>query len=1110
MSNGGSYQLLINKLDAFIRKFYLNRLIKGSLYTIGAIGALFLLFTVLEYNFYFSTGVRKFFFYSFLLIGAAATAHWVIRPLLNYFKLGERISHEQAAGIIGQHFTNVSDKLLNILQLHKELDSSVSHDLVLASIDQKSEEIKLVSFPSAINLSLNRKYLRYALPPLLIITGILLTAPSVITDSTTRIIKNSEEFKPDAPFDFIIQNPDLQVKQFENFNLVVQTKGALVPEEAFIDIDGSQYRLKKGKNNQFNYTFNTVKNDLSFKLISGPVESETYDLSVLLRPQIAFFDTELDYPPYTGYKDENMENTGDLIVPQGTKATWSFKTLNANDILFKLGENDSESVDQRGEGNFIYSRRLLQSGSYKVYVKNDKTAFTDSVIYNINVIPDQYPSISLKVFEDSTDQSYLYFVGDASDDYGLKRLNFNYRITREKGSSGELVSIPVNITRGSQTKYDYQWDISSLDLGPGDELTYYFEVFDNDGINGSKSSKSAIQTFKLPTKEEIKEKVEANSKEIKDKLENNVERSREIQKELQKLREKLLQSKEPQWEDRKKLEDLMKEQQQIQSEFEKAKQQFQENMKNESKLSRQELETLDKQEKLQEMFEEVINEDMQKLMEEIQKLMEELEKDTAIEKMEDMKMSQEEIEEEMDRLLELYKQLELEKEIQEAIEDLEKLAEKQEELSEKTEQKQESNDKLQEQQQDINKEFDDIQKKMDDIQKKNEELERPQDLDDPEEEMEDIEQDLNQSQEQLQQQNNSGASKKQKSAAGKMKQMANSLAQQQQQEQAEQQEEDIKTIRQLLENLVALSFDQEDLVTYVGRTNPSTPTYVEYVQDEYKLKDDFGLIKDSLEALAKRNFQIESYIMEKTHDISTLFESTIDHLEERDKGRAGDGQRRIMKNVNDLALMLSESMQKMQEDLANKIPGNQMCNKPGGSGKSGKVPMDKISKGQKSMSEELEKLKDGLKQGKGEKMSKEFAKAAARQAALRRALEELQKSKQEEGKGSQGLQEIIDQMDKMEIDLVNKRLDNEAFKRQQDIVTRLLEAEKSERQRERDEKRESTTAQEVERKLPPNIEEYLKQRDAELEQYERVSPELRPYYKLLVEKYYKHLKTSSE
>lgn len=1108
--NRSNYDLLIEKLDAFIRKYYVNQAIRGALYATALLGGLFLIFTLLEYYFFYPKGVRQFFFYSYIAVGAASVGYWVLVPVMHYFRLGQTISHEQAANIIGNHFHNVRDKLLNILQLRQNIGDVRSKELIMASIDQKSDEIKLVPFPTAINLSLNRRYLRYALPPLMIIFGILLTAPSIITDSTTRIIRNTEEFEPEAPFDFVLDNPSLEVRQFENFELTVRTDGEVKPEEAFINIDGSQYRMKAGSDQTFSYTFNTVKSDLDFQLSSGPVTSRNYDLKVLVRPQIAFFDTELDYPAYTGYRDEVLKNTGDLVVPEGTRATWLFQTMHADSIHFKVSGGPSENAQRQSEDAFVHSERLLASSSYTVYMSNASSRFDDSVSYNINIIPDQYPSISMKVFEDSTDRSYLYFVGDASDDYGLRNLTFNYSIKRENQDRSAPSSSTVDFNRATSTTFDHEWDLTPLDLKPGDELIYYFEVFDNDAVNGSKSSRTAVKTYRLPTRKEIKEKVEENSREIKSKLEENIERSKEIQKELEALREKLLQSKEPQWEDRKKLEDLMKEQEKIQRSFDQAKKQFEENMRNEEQLSQKQEELMKKEEKMQEMFEEVVNEEMQELMEEIQKLMEELEKDNAVEKMEDMKMSQEEMEQEMDRLLELYKQLELEKEINEAIEDLEKLAEEQEDLSEKTEEGEQPNDELEKEQEKINESFDDIQKKMEDIEKKNQELEKPQDIGDNEEDMEDIEQDLNDSQEQLQQQNNSGASKKQKSASDKMKKMAGKMAQQQMAQQQQQEQEDIKTIRQLLENLVSLSFDQEDLVTYISRTNPSTPTYVEYVQDQYKLKDDFKLVEDTLQAIAKRNFQIESYILEKTNEITDLFESTVDQLEERDKGRAGDGQRRIMKNVNDLALMLSESMQKMQEQMANKMPGNQMCNKPGGSGSSGKVPMDKITKGQNSISKELQELKDGLKKGKQGSMSKEFAKAAARQAALRRALEGLQQQKQEQGKGSEGLQDIIDQMDKMEIDLVNKRLDNEAFKRQQDILTRLLEAEKSERQRERDEQRESETAQEMERKLPPDLEEYLKQREAELEQYERVSPELRPYYKVLVEQYYKHLKSTSE
>ncbi len=77
---------------------------------------------------------------------------------------------------------------------------------------------------------------------------------------------------------------------------------------------------------------------------------------------------------------------------------------------------------------------------------------------------------------------------------------------------------------------------------------------------------------------------------------------------------------------------------------------------------------------------------------------------------------------------------------------------------------------------------------------------------------------------------------------------------------------------------------------------------------------------------------------------------------------------------------------------------------------------------------------------------------------------------------------------------------------QEKITNRLLEAEKAERQREFDNKRKAETASEKKREFPPSLKEYIKKREAELEMYKTVSPALRPYYKYLVDEYYKALK----
>lgn len=1108
MQQESNYQQLISKLDQFTRKYYLNKLIKGSLYTIGIVLGLFLVFSVLEHNFYFSKGVRKLFFLSFMGVSLATLGYFVILPLTSFFKLGKVISHEYAAQIIGAHFSDVKDQLLNVLQLKKQSDQDGSA-LLFASIEQKTDKIRLVPFKTAIDLSNNKKYLRYALPPFLILIGILFMAPSVIKDSSYRIINNNKEFERAAPFQFTWQGSNLEVVQYEDFEFEVEADGSVLPDEAFIEIDDFQYRMQKEGNGKFSYVFRNVQKDLEFRVFSGRVSSPSEELKVLTKPNLTDLNIALDFPSYTQRKDETLYNRGDLVIPEGTKIKWTFDALYTDDVHMKFSlKEERVATEKKSPSVYTYSKIVREDDLYKVFISNDRIPTPDSISYGINVVKDEYPSISVEQFVDSVENDVLYFLGTASDDYGLNNLSFNYTISSQKGVVKKQESIKVVDPRGRETQYDYTFDVSTLNLAPGDQVTYYFKVFDNDGVNGRKSAKTGVLQFKKPTLEEYKEQEDANEEEIKDNLKEARDDLRKMQENFRKMREKLLQEKELDWQDKEELQKLLEEQKKLQEKLEKAKEKFEENLKNQEEFSEQKEEILEKQEKLQELFEEALNPEKQELMEKIQELMQELNKDEAMEMMEEMEMNDEQMEQEMDRLLELYKNLEVEKEMKDQIEKLEELAEKQEELAKENEKKDKPSEEDKEKQEELNKEFEELQEEMKETQKKNEELERPKETpSDTEEQMEDIQEDMQDSQEKMEQEDSQGASKKQKSAAKKMQQMASSMAGAMEGGEQEQNEEDIKAIRQLLENLVDMSFDQEDLIANFARTKTTTPKYVELIQEQFKLKEDFVMIEDSLVALAKRNDKIESYVLDKVSEIKVNLKEGVDLLEERSTNEASANQRITMTNVNDLALMLNESMENMQQSMSSSMPGSQMCNKPGGKGqgKSGKIPQDKISDGQQGMGEELQKMMQNAKDGKGNS-SKDFAKAAARQAALRKALQDMAKEKSEQGKGTKELQEIIDQMNKIEEDLVNKRLDNEMLKRQQEIKTRLLEAEEAERQREKDNKRKAEVGQDKNRELPPSLKAYLKEREAEIEMYKTISPSLKPYYKYLVDEYYKALK----
>lgn len=1115
-----NYNLLIEKLDAFIRKFYINHLLRGSLYTVGTVLGLFVLLNVLEYYFYFSTTVRTVFFWSFAGISALALWNWVAVPLMHYFRLGKIISREQAALIIGDHFGNVKDKLINILQLKEQSNNAIYAELINASINQKSEEIKLVPFQAAIDLGKNRQHLRWALPPLALLLFLMQCAPGIIREGSMRLWNANQEFERPAPFKFMINPDSLRTVQFSDYVLKVKVEGNTLPNEVFIDLGKVQYRLTKDAANEFSYKFTNVQEDTEFKLFGGGVESRELTLAVLRKPSIASFDVKLDFPEYIGRPDEQLANVGDLVVPQGTNLNWVFNAQSTDNMRLHFGTDNGNEAKRFDDNLFAFSRRALKDETYKVFISNSVLPNADSVAYTITVIPDLNPQITVEEFKDSTNRTQIYFAGDASDDYGLNNLTFNYQVKKAKGGQLPMNTLKIEKTPGKQTAYQYAWEIKDLSLEPGDELNYYFEVFDNDAVNGSKSARTQVMQYRVPTLQEFRQEQAANSEEIKKNLEKALKENIKVQEDIKKLRDKVLQKKELDWQSRKELERLMNRQQQLQQEIEQAKKSFEENMEQQKDMNQPKSEELlQKQEELQKMFDEVMSEEMKQLMEDIQKILEEMNKDQALKEMEDMQLSNEELNKELDRLQELYKQLDVEQKLEDQINRLEELAKEQEKLANDTENSNKPQEELEKKQEELKKEMEDIAKQQEELEKKNEELERKQKIEDVKKEMEETQEDMEGAQEdmksgdddnkQKQEQGNKSASKKQKKAANKMKDMANKMKAGKAKGEMEELEEDLATIRQLLENLVGLSFGQEQNMKEIKTVNPAAPYYVQLTQQQFKLQDDFRLVEDSLQALAKRQFKIEGIITEKVTEIKGSMKRTLAELEERNTPVANSEQQNSMKNLNDLALLLAEAMQNMQQQMAGGMPGNQACQKPGdkGDGK-GRKPSNKMSKGQGEMGESLEQMRDRMK--KGAIPSKEFAQMAAKQAAMRNALRELQKSKQEQGKGSKVLDEVMEQMNEIENDLVNKRLTNETMKRQEQIMIRLLEEERAERQQEEDEKREAQTAQQQNAKMPPALEEYLKKRRAEADQFRTVSPALKPYYKNLVEEYLKGVSGGSK
>ena len=1177
--------ILILKLDEFIRKYYKNQLIKGLLYTSGLLVAAFLFLVVAEYFAEFGTTTRTILFYSFLIASGFVLFKYIVIPVLKLNKLGSVISYDEAANIVGTHFNNINDKLLNTLQLQRNSGSILSPDLLTASINQKMEELKPIPFTSAIDIGENKKYLKFALPPIALMLLVLAIKPSIITDGTKRMVFHQTYFEKAAPFQFAIDNNNLEAIQQQDYVLELKLKGNEIPNEVFILVDGVEHKMEKVDNVNYTYTFKNVQQNQDFVFTAAGFNSKSYELKVLPKPMLMKFDIQLSYPAYLNKKNETVSNIGDLQIPQGTKMQWVFHTKNTDQIFLNFRDTMVD-ISKSSEDEFSFSKRMMQSMPYSIKTMNHFLKQNpDSVNYTINVVPDQVPLIDVSEKTDSLNPKNIYFSGTIKDDYGFTRLTFKYtQYTQDSTGkailkNGEQI-MGVNKQQITQPYY-YFLDASRFELLPGDKIEYYFEVWDNDGVTGSKSAKTQTMLFKAPTIDEMNAATDKNNSEIKKDLEDGAKKAKDLQKEINDLSKKLTEKKQMGYEEKKKLEDILKKQNELKNKIEESKQENQLNNQQQQENQQLDESLLEKQKQLEQLFENIMTPEMKKLFDELNKLLDKLDKNQVQEKLEQLKLSNKDMEKELDRTLEAFKQMEVEQKLQQAIDKLDELKNKEDALKKETDEKSDvrneksekgnekpetsnkeqktdnkkpetSSKELEKKQDELNKQFEDLKKDLKEMQEKNAALESPNEIPKTEEKQNEISKEMEKSSEQLNQNNKKKASQSQKEASDKMEEMKQQMQQAMEKMQKEEEEEDMQAVRQILENLLNLSFAQEDLMGQLSKLRSDNPQYLKITQTQKKLQDDSKIIEDSLLAISKRQPKISATVNREISAINMNMGKAVSELAERQQSNAQMRMQYSMTSINNLALLLNESledMQKQAKESKESKPGNGSCKKPGKGKKpssstkpgDGKPSMQSMKQMQQKLNEQLAELKKQLEQGQkpggqkpgdkpgqkpggqkpggqggmgqqggqkgmmpgqqGQGMSEQLAKMAAQQEALRRQMQQMMDKIKKDG-GSNPGGNIADMMEQTEIDIVNRQITQETMKRQQDIITKLLESEKAEREREQDEQRKSNEAKNQVLSNPTQFLEYKRLREKELELLNTVSPSLTPYYKQKVNEYF--------
>lgn len=1095
-----SEELLINQIDAFIRKYYKNQMLRGSLLFVLLLALSFLLVTGLEYIGRFDSVVRLVLLVMFIGLNGIILFHFFITPLSKLFSFGKRINRYQAAQIIGSFFPEVNDKLLNTLQLNDLLhEKSGNVELLQASISQSSKSLSLLSFPSAIKYGENKKYLFLLLPIFIIFSLIAWFLPSFFTESTERLIKYNQVFVEPAPFEFELLNKDLIIEEGEAFDFSVKIhpkKDGEIPNRIYLVSSQGRFLMDNKSLNVAHYVLSKIKSDVDFYFEANGFRSEANSLKVFGRSNVRSFSAELNFPSYLSMKNQIVENINDLAVPEGTIITWSGNTKNTDKVFFVL--KDTTAVF--GDKGFQFRTSFKRKENLIFSMKNKFSNRVDSSYITVDVIKDAYPSVSVNETQDSIRPSMRLLSGVASDDHGIRNVDFVYKITRKDGSVVEKKKAVPGIS-GTKSSFFLRFDINSIGLELEDDLKYWFVVYDNDGINGSKSSKSSLFAFKVPSRSELEKSRQESKESAKKELEELKRKRDEFRQSMDQLRMDILNAKQPSWKEQQQLEQIKEQQKNLRDRMNELNESLKNSFDEKQNLSPADEKLLEQQELLEELLNDVMDEELQKLLEQLEELLNEQQKDGYQELFEEMDIKSEDASRQMDRTMEMLKRLDVE-ERSEAIEkSLEELAQDQMDLSENDEL---SLDEKQEKQTEINDRFEELKDQMQELKDKNDELKRPFDLDNLKEDQQDITDELNEASEKLDKGKDKKAKENQQNASDKMEQMSSKMNAMMQSANQQQQQEDIEALRSLLENLLKSSFDQEFVMEAFKNVSATSPTFVSYGREQRSIIDNFRVVEDSLRALADRIPKISSFVNKELADIEKNFRAIPDDIDERRQRDLGIKQQLTMTSINNLALFLNESLQNMQADMQGDMQGSGSCDNPGGKGKGSEG--DELQNMKDMLKKQLEQMQKGESPGgkepgqnEGHKLpfgNKEAAQMAAQQKAMRKRLEELRNEKNQDGSGKgEELNDLLKELDKQEENLINKRWDDELINRQREILTRLLESEKALEEREFDEQRESFSGKDEDFSNQFEFLEYKKLKEKQLELLRSSDPNFARYYR---------------
>lgn len=1078
--NTSFYKEILIKIESLIKKEYLALLLTGLFLTIIIIISLFTALSLFEFLFYSSSTTRTILFFLFVIVTIGSISYLIILPLLKYFDVFKKWDYFYSATKVGKNFPDIKDDLLNAMQLIStdKNNSLYSISLLDAAFKNVYDRAKPLQFDSIVDFSKVKKLLKYSISISVFAFLIFSFVPGLFAASN-RLINFNKEFVPPAKFYFEVYPGNAELTKGESINFIVRVKGES-PGKIYLktreesQTTYEQIELKKDSLGNYKYTIPQIRSSLYYFAFADNIKSDDCTIKVIDHPVMRSFDIKVNSPAYSNIPVLQQKDNGNISALVGSRVDISLlsnKELKSAYIEF----DDSTKAKLDVQNNFANgSFRVTKDNSYSIIVED--LAGNDNlqpVKYFVKALYDSYPSIELNYPNQDislANDNRVSIEVKINDDYGFSKLNLNYKLSSSRYEPAQEKFSTTEIIIDKKFKeqiVDHIWNLTQLHPAVNDVYSFYLEVFDNDNVSGPKSAKTQLINVRVPSLDEILANADKTQDNVQDEMQKTLKEAEDLKQELEKIDKDLKKDKpELTWEEKEKIEQALDKFEKLQEKMESVNEnlkQMQNELQQNNLLSE---ETLKKYMDLQKLMDEMTSDEMKKAMQQMQDMLQKMNRDQTQNAMNNMKMDEEKFKKSIERTMNLLKRIQIEQKMDELIKRTENIEQKQNELNEQTNKSnladQKQSDELAKKQDEISKELDRLKEKMDELAEKmnqlkdmpNEEMKKLQEQmekQDNEELSKEASKDLKQNQKQE-------AQKNQQQLCKNMSEMKSGMQQMQQQMQQENQMQTFTDMMRILDNILSLSKQQEDLKTKLQNVDPNSSQFEQNLQKQNDIKKNLNKLLEQMSELSQKTFAISPEMGKAIGNANQSINQSMQSMQNRNGSMATLAQGDAMMHLNEAANMMKNSLESMMQ---------------GGSGSGGMMSlMQQLQKmsGQQMDLNNMTQMLQQMQQGQlSPQQQSEMQRLAQQQQLIQKSLEELNKEARQSGESKKipaDLENIVNQMREVVSDMNTEKLNDELIQKQEKILSKLLDAQRSINERDFEKERKSESGKNLVRTSP--------------------------------------------